>query len=135
MAVRGIRGATTAAADDPDEISTATRELLSRLAEENGIRSEAVAGVWFTATADLRSEFPAVGARQLGWVDVPLLCGQEMEAVDGNPRSIPRCIRVLVLVNTELPQSGMRAVYLRGAEAIRSELDRARAATPPPAGT
>jgi len=126
-AVRGIRGATTVEVDDPTEIVAATRELLLELIECNGIGSEQVAGVWFTTTADLRSEFPAVAARQLGWVDVPLLCGQEMPVPGGNPRSIPRCIRTMILLNTDRAQSQMCFVYQRRAQAIKEELDRARA--------
>lgn len=135
MPVRGIRGATTVEADDPAEVTAATRELLERLTQDNGVAVEEVAGVWFTTTADIRSEFPAVAARQLGWVDVPLLCGREMEVAGGNARSIPRCIRVLLLVNTELAQGQVRAAYLRGARTIKAELDRARSgALAPDAG-
>lgn len=125
-AVRGIRGATTVEVDTPQAIVDATEELLRALIVANDIRPEQVAGVWFTTTPDLRSEFPAVAARRLGWVDVPLLCGQEMAVGDGNPLSVPRCIRTMILVNTDRDQSEMHFVYLRGARAIREELDRAR---------
>jgi len=127
LAVRGIRGATTAEVDSPVEIVEATRELLSALIEANDIVAEDVAGAWFTTTTDLRTEFPAVAARQLGWVDVPLICGHEMDVPAENPRSIARCIRAMILVNTEKPQTANRHVYLRGALAIKQELDRARA--------
>ena len=136
MAVRGIRGATTVEADVPADIVTATRELLGRLIELNRIEPDEVAGAWFTTTPDLCSEFPAVAARQLGWVDVPLICGHEMDVPYTNPRSIPRCIRAMILINTDRPQSQMRFVYLRRAAAIKEELDRARAGQPPqPAAT
>jgi len=125
--VRGIRGATTVAADDPGEIVSATGELLSRLIEGNQIETDQVAGAWFTTTPDLRSEFPAVAARRLGWVDVPLICGVEMDVDVANPRGISRCIRIMLLLNTEREQREMQSVYLRGARAIREELDRARA--------
>ncbi|MFN2569287.1 MAG: chorismate mutase [Candidatus Dormibacteria bacterium] len=134
MAVRGIRGATTVDEDQPEQILAATRELLEQLIRLNPLDPEEVAGVWFTTTPDLRSEFPAVAARQLGWVDVPLLCGHEMDTVPSNPRSIPRCIRVLILLNTELPQSAMRFVYSRGALAIKAELERVRAGDGPVTG-
>ena len=127
LAVRGIRGATTAHEDSAVEIVDATRELLSALIEANGIAPEDVAGAWFTTTTDLKTEFPAVAARRLGWVDVPLICGHEMDVPYENPRSIPRCIRAMILVNTDRPQSAIRHVYLRGASAIKAELDRARA--------
>lgn len=130
--VRGIRGATTVEEDAPEAIVEATTELLSALVTANQIDPAQVAGVWFTTTPDLRSEFPAVAARRLGWVDVPLLCGQEMAVGDHNPLSVPRCIRTMILVNTERQQHEMRPVYLRGATAIKAELDRTRAPVPPP---
>jgi chorismate mutase len=127
LAVRGIRGATTAEVDSAVEIVEATRELLSALISANDIAPEDVAGAWFTTTTDLRTEFPAVAARQLGWVDVPLICGHEMDVPLENPRSIPRCIRAMILMNTDKPQTAIQHVYLRGALAIKQELDRARA--------
>lgn len=127
LAVRGIRGATTASVDSAVEIVDATRELLAALIEANDIVAEDVAGAWFTTTVDLRTEFPAVAARQLGWVEVPLICGHEMDVPAANPRSIARCIRAMILVNTDKPQSAIRHVYLRGAQVIKAELDRARA--------
>ena len=127
LAVRGIRGATTAHEDSSVEIVEATREMLAALIEANEIAPGDVAGAWFTTTTDLKTEFPAVAARQLGWVDVPLICGHEMDVPYENPRSIPRCIRAMILINTEKPQTAIRHVYLRGALAIKQELDRARA--------
>jgi chorismate mutase len=127
LAVRGIRGATTVDVDRPVDIVEATRELLQALITANDIRPEDVAGAWFTTTPDLRTEFPAVAARQLGWVDVPLICGHEMNVPSANPRSIPRCVRAMILINTERAQSDIKHIYLRGALAIKQELDRARA--------
>ena len=127
MAVRGIRGATTCETDTPVEIVAATRELLGALIEQNGIEPEDVAGAWFTTTMDLTSEFPAVAARQLGWVDVPLICGHEMDVPLDNPRSIPRCVRTLILLNTDRHQTDIRNVYLRGARVLKEEVDRFRA--------
>jgi chorismate mutase len=120
MAVRGIRGATTADEDSPQAIVEATRELLDALVEANGIATQEVAAAWFTTTRDLRAEFPAVAARRMGWQDVPLLCGHEMDVLDQNPRSVARCIRVLLLLNTDRKASAMRFVYLRGASHLRS---------------
>ena len=135
IAVRGIRGATTVDVDSAAEIVEATRELLEQLIQANDIAPERVAGAWFTTTVDLRTEFPAVAARQLGWVDVPLICGHEMNVPAANPRSIPRCIRVMVLLNTDRAQPDIRHVYLRGALAIKEELDRARAGDLPQAAS
>ena len=126
MAVRGIRGATTVHTDSAEEIEEATREMLTQLIEANQIDPEEIAGAWFTTTRDLNSEFPAIAARKLGWTAVPLLCGHEMEVGDDNPRSIPRCVRVLVLLNTDKKASEMKFVYLRGAAAIKKDLDQLR---------
>jgi chorismate mutase len=121
MAVRGIRGATLATDNTRDAILAATRELLVHLIEANGILPEAIAAAFFTTTTDLDAEFPAVAARQLGWTEVALMCGHEMQV----PGALGRCIRVLVLLNTDLEQSAMRFVYINGAEALRIT-------TPPP---
>jgi chorismate mutase len=134
-AVRGIRGATTVEVDDPEGIVEATTEMLSALIEANGIDPEQVAGAWFTTSPDLHSEFPAVAARRLGWVDVPLICGQEMDVPYANTRSIPRCVRVLILVNTERSQREVHHAYLRGARAIKEELERARSGRLPEPAT
>ncbi|HEV1998389.1 MAG TPA: chorismate mutase [Candidatus Dormibacteraeota bacterium] len=126
MAVRGIRGATTVDSDSAEEIIEATGEMLKQLIEANHIQPEEIAGAWFTTTRDVNSEFPAIAARKLGWTEVPLLCGHEMEVDASNPRSIPRCIRVLVMLNTEKPASAMTFIYLRGAAAIKQDLDQLR---------
>lgn len=120
MAVRGIRGATTVDEDSPAAIVDATRELLSRLVSENAIAPPDIAAAWFTTTRDLRAEFPAVAARRMGWSEVPMLCGHEMDVPQENSRALPRCIRVLVLVNTDRTSSEMRFVYLRGARDLRA---------------
>jgi len=119
MAVRGIRGATTTEEDSETAIVDATTELLAELARENALSPGDIAAAWFTTTPDLTAEFPAAAARRFGWGDVPLLCAHEMAVPASNPRSLPRCIRVLLLVNTDRPSSAMRFVYLRGAEKLR----------------
>ena len=119
MAVRGIRGATTTEVDSETAIVDATTELLAQITLENALDPGDIAAAWFTTTPDLTAEFPAVAARHFGWGDVPLLCGHEMAVPASNPRSLPRCIRVLLLVNTDRASSAMRFVYLRGAEKLR----------------
>ena len=120
MAVRGIRGATTTEEDSEAAIVDATIELLAEIARENTFDPGDLAAAWFTTTPDLTSEFPAAAARQLGWGDVPLLCAHEMAVPSSNPRSLPRCIRVLLLVNTDVSSSAIRFVYLRGAQLLRA---------------
>ena len=120
MAVRGIRGATTTEEDSEAAIGEATTELLHRLTDENRLQPDDIAAAWFTTTTDLTSEFPAAAARRFGWTGVPLLCAHEMRVPASKPRSIQRCIRVLLLVNTPKPASAMRFVYLRRAAQLRA---------------
>jgi chorismate mutase len=119
MTIRGIRGATTVSADQPDLILQATRELLEAILDENaGMSPEDVSSAIFTVTDDLVSTFPAQAARQMGWELVPMLCAREIPV----PNSLPRVIRVLVHWNTELPQSEIKHVYLRDAVKLRPDL-------------
>ena len=119
MPIRGIRGATTVEADEPDLILQATRELLEEiLAENEGMQPEDVASALFTVTDDLASTFPAQGARQMGWGLVPMLCAREIPV----PNSLPRVIRVLVHWNTAVPQNEITHVYLRDAVKLRPDL-------------
>jgi len=90
----------------------------------NGLDRDEVCFVYFTTTLDLDAEFPALAARRLGWIGVPLLCGNDMIVPGPNPRSVPRCIRILLLYNTDRAQSEMKSAYLRGAQAIRADLNR-----------
>lgn len=123
MPVRGIRGATTAACNEASEILDATEELLRELVRRNELDVDEIAFAYLTTTTDLDAEFPAVAARRIGWVDVPLLCGHDMEVRQPNPRGVARCIRVLLLYNTDRRQRQMRHAYLRGAAAIKQDLD------------
>jgi chorismate mutase len=118
MACRGVRGATTVAENTRDEILTATRQLVALLVRRNEIDPKDIASAIFTTSPDLDAEFPALAARQLGWLEVPLLCGHEMAI----PGSLPRCIRVLVHWNTNKVQSEIQHVYIRDAERLRPDL-------------
>lgn len=115
---RGVRGATTVAANTREEILSATRQLVALMIRRNGIERTDVASAIFTTTPDLDAEFPALAARQLGWLDVPLLCGHEMSI----PGSLPRCIRVLVHWNTDRSQSEIQHIYVRDAVKLRPDL-------------
>lgn len=117
--VRGIRGATTVDADEPDLILDATRELLEAMLVANGIDAfEVIASIFFTTTPDLRSTFPAEAARALGMNMVPLICNQEIPV----PNRLPRCVRVMMQVNTQKGQDEMRHIYLREARTLRPDL-------------
>jgi len=119
MPIRGIRGATTVTADDPDLILQATRELLEEILVENDtMQPKDIASAFFTVTEDLISTFPAQAARQMGWSLVPMLCAREIPVTN----SLPRVIRVLVHWNTEIPQNEITHVYLRDAVKLRPDL-------------
>lgn len=119
MSIRGIRGATTVSADQPELILQATRELLEAILQANeAMRQEDIGSAIFTVTDDLVSTFPAQAARQMGWDLVPMLCAREIPV----PDSLPRVIRVLVHWNTETPQAEIVHVYLREAVKLRPDL-------------
>ncbi len=118
MAVRALRGAIQIDQDDRQELLDATTELLTEVLERNDIQHEDLISVVFTATADLRSEFPAYAARQMGITDVPLLCACEIDV----PGAMPRVLRLLAHVETARSRADLRHVYLRGAAALRTDL-------------
>ena len=119
MAIRGIRGATTVSADEPDLILEATRELLEAILGANeSMKPEDVGSALFTVTDDLASTFPAQAARQMGWGQVPMMCAREIPV----PGSLRRVIRVLVHWNTDMSQSEITHVYLRDAVKLRPDL-------------
>ena len=120
MSVRAIRGAIQVDVDDRAEVLAASAELVSAVLQRNALAPDDVISILFTATPDLTSDFPAHAARQLGLTDVPLLCATEIAV----PGAMPRVLRLLAHVDTELPRSDIRHVYLRGAAALRSDLTR-----------
>ncbi len=118
MTCRGVRGAITVDHNDREAILSATRRMLALVIRRNDIERLDVASAQFTVTKDLDAEFPALAARQLGWIDVPLLCGYEISV----PGSLPLCIRVLLHWNTNKTQDEIQHVYLEGAERLRPDL-------------
>lgn len=121
--VRGIRGATSVTEDRPELILEATREMLQELLKANEIESfEEIVSAIFTTSPDLTATFPAEAARALGMTQVPLLCASEIAV----PNSLPRCIRVLLHVNTERSQAEICHVYLRDAKKLRPDMKSAQ---------
>jgi chorismate mutase len=114
---RGVRGATTVDSDSREAILLATGELLWLMVERNGIVPDDIASAIFTTTPDLVAEYPALAARKLGWHDVALLCGHEMNV----PHGVPRCIRVLVHWNTSRRAHEIEHIYIRGARNLRPD--------------
>ena len=115
MSVRGIRGATTADENTSESILDATTDLLRHMVEANGTQIEDIAAIYFTVTQDLDAEFPPLAARRMGWTDLALLCATEIPV----PGSQDRCVRVLMLVNSEKSQDDVRFVYLKDAANLR----------------
>ena len=118
MAVRAVRGAIQVDADDREQILDTVAELLGAVLERNGLAPDDLISVLFTATPDLRAEFPAYAARRLGITDVPLLCATEIDV----PGAMPRVLRLLAHVETPRPRRELRHVYLRGASGLRTDL-------------
>jgi len=106
-------------ANTKNDILAATKELLNDMIASNKIDMEAVACAFFTVTADLNAEFPALAARQIGWTGVPLMCAREVDV----PNSLQSCIRILILFNTDKNPEDIVHVYIRGAEALRPEIE------------
>jgi chorismate mutase len=117
VSIRAVRGAITVDEDTPDAIREATAELLGALLERNVLDPDDVISMIFTTTPDLRAEFPAVAAREIGLSQVPLLCASEIDV----PGALGRCIRVMV--HAELPDGvAVRHIYLRDARQLRTDL-------------
>ncbi|WP_134742371.1 chorismate mutase [Nocardioides sp. 503] len=122
MPVRAVRGATQLDADEREHMLERVAEMVTDVMTSNGLEVDDFISVIFTATSDLVSEFPAYAARQLGFGEVPLICARELEIAG----SMPRCVRMMAHVETDLPRADITHVYLHGAAALRSDLTRVR---------
>lgn len=122
MAVRAIRGATQLDSDTREQMLDRVAEMVTDMLTSNGLTSDDIISILFTATADLVSEFPAYAARQLGFDDVPMTCARELE-IEG---SMPRVVRLLAHVETDLARSEVTHVYLHGAANLRRDLARTK---------
>ena len=116
--LRGLRGATTAIANEREAVLSATKNLLVALSKANAIHLADIAVVIFSSTPDLNATFPAAAARELGWNEVPLFGAQEIDC----PTGVALCIRVLILLNTEKSQQEIQSVYQGGAVVLRPDL-------------
>ena len=116
--VRALRGATTIDEDTKEQITERVVELMQAMVEQNAVDHDDLISIWFTATPDIHSMFPAAAARSVGFGDVPLLCAQEL-SIEG---ATPKCIRVLAHLNTPRSNAELHHVYLHGARALRDDL-------------
>ena len=118
MHCRGIRGAIVVPVNNKESIVVAAKELLKDMAQANNIKVDDIAAILFTTTPDLNAEFPAVATRELGWPsNLALLCGHEMNV----PNALPRCLRVLMLVNTEKGYEEIIHVYIGEAKKLKDD--------------
>ncbi|HSY80272.1 MAG TPA: chorismate mutase [Gemmatimonadaceae bacterium] len=124
MRLRAIRGAITVERDAPELVYAATRELLSEIIARNGVDLDHIISVIFTVTPDLTSAFPAMAARSMGWLDVPLLCTMEIPV----PGAMAHCIRVLLHVESDRQRSAIQHVYLGDAQSLRPDISEVRPA-------
>lgn len=120
LKMRGVRGAVTVDENLPEQITAATKRLLTEMIRRNAIETDDIASVLFSLTPDLQSSFPALAAREMGWVHVPMLHFTEIAV----PGAMPRVVRVLMHVNTARGQQEIEHVYLDGAAALRPDLTR-----------
>lgn len=123
MATRAVRGATQLDVDSREHMLERVAEMVTDVMSANSLEVDDFISVIFTATSDLVSEFPAYAARRLGFSDVPLICARELE-IEG---SMPRVVRMLAHVETDVPRSEITHVYLHGAAALRKDLAKVRA--------
>ena len=122
MSVRAVRGATQLVTDSREQMLDRVAEMVTEVMAANRLEVDDFISVVFTATSDLVAEFPAYAARQLGFGDIPLLCARELE-IQG---SMPRVVRMLAHVESDLPRADITHVYLHGAAALRTDLTRVR---------
>ena len=122
MAVRAVRGATQLDADDREHMLERVAEMVTDVMTANDLDVDDFSSVSFTATSDLVSEFPAYAARRLGFGDVPLICARELEIAG----SMPRVVRMMAHVETDLSRADITHVYLHGAAGLRRDLTKVR---------
>ncbi|MEO6500795.1 MAG: chorismate mutase [Jatrophihabitantaceae bacterium] len=120
MSVRAVRGAIQVELDERQAILDGATQLVTEVMARNHIEPDQLISILFTATPDLTAEFPAYAARQLGLTDVPLMCATEIAV----PGALPRTLRLLAHIDTELRRADIRHVYLGGAAALRTDLPR-----------
>lgn len=114
--VKAVRGATTLEQDSAEQVTERTQALLRAIVERNSVNHEDIISVFFTATDDIHSMFPATAARAIGFGEIPLLCARELDIAG----SQPLCVRVMMHVETSRP--ALHHVYLEGARSLRDDL-------------
>jgi chorismate mutase len=118
MSVRAIRGATQVESNTASAITSATQELILEILKANSLTPDQVISVLFTSSPDLDATFPAAAARSVGFEDTPLICAVEIDVAG----ALPRTVRVMAHVESELPKKEISHIYLHGAKALRRDI-------------
>ncbi|MGQ4517309.1 chorismate mutase [Streptomyces sp. DW26H14] len=118
MAVRAVRGAVQLEQDEAGHMADQVKQLLTAILERNDLTADDLISIWFTATPDLHSDFPAAAARDLGIVDVPLICAQELDIAG----AMPRVVRILAHIESDRAKDAISHVYLGAAAALRKDI-------------
>ncbi len=95
----------------------AVGELIREMLAVNQVAPDDVISVILTSTPDLISCYPATAARLAGLDDVPLLSATEVAV----PDAMPRVVRVMAHVESDIPRAKVEHVYLRGTESLRQD--------------
>lgn len=122
MAVRAVRGATQLETDDREHMLERVAEMVTDVMTSNGLTVDDFISIIFTSTSDLVSEFPAYAARILGFSDVPLICAKELDIAG----AMPRVVRMMAHIETDLARAEVTHVYLHGAAHLRRDLNKVR---------
>ena len=114
-----IRGAITVKENSIKEIKDSTIKLLNDVFMQNDIDKEKIINIIFTVTDDLDDLNPATVAREEFKINsIPMLCVQEMK-IKG---SLPKCIRVMLQVYSNLKKEQVKHIYLGEAVNLRPDL-------------
>lgn len=113
--IYAVRGATTLESDTREEVILKTQELLRELIDRNTLRTEDLVSIIFTATDDIRAEFPAAAARLMELGQIPLLCARELAS--DSSLAVDRCVRVMIHCYSE---NSPVPVYLHDAAGLLS---------------
>ncbi|GAA3981561.1 chorismate mutase [Streptomyces marokkonensis] len=118
MAVRAVRGAVQLERDEAGHMDERVAALPTAVLERNDLTGDDLISIWFTATPDLHSDFPAAAARGLGITDIPLICAQELDIAG----AMPRVVRILAHIESDRPRAEIAHVYLGAAAALRKDI-------------
>ena len=116
MPVRALRGATTLDDDTPEQIRERVKALIAALFERNELDHDDVISIFVTGHARHPLDVPGHGGPRVR---------ARRRAADRRPgarhrgRACPRCVRVLLHVETDRPRSELHHVFLEGAVVLR----------------